>query len=474
MDDKHEIIRSPEEVGQIIGQIVIKVSENKSDLRISGMENIHPIYEALIALLRRHVPDTKIAQRFVKDENSLREFFATDTLLDILKKPEQTRNLEEAFSSGKTLKEIAEMAALYISEGKLAKEGKVLHTVTEKSYRDPLFMKALKKAKPESVYVEGKEIERISQESSKMRKRRKYGRIITGILIAGLASTGYYGSKKYQVKISENPVYPAQLEKNVSCLEQQLKDKQAELKKKAQEFSELERKVSEKSSEMRTLETKVSGYNQEMQLLNDRLPKAKASIENAKSSLAKAESELKEKEDKFNSVKTESSKLAEDYKNLGKEYVVAGKNNEARRILEKALELNQNDSHTNNLLGIAYLNEKNLSEAKKFLDKAIELNPNDASYHHNLAVYYAWSGDKETAIKLYQKAIGIAPAFAPPYYNLGQIKCQDNEKEKAISCFKKFLELDTSDNERTKDAKTKISEIEKKLAQEKEHEIEVE
>jgi hypothetical protein len=111
-------------------RIVVKIGEKKKDLRVKGLSNVHPIYEALTALLKQNISDSSIVSRYLKDENSLREIIAADALIDYIG-PRRKQNLKPLLESGAGLKEIVESAALNIAENKRTVNGEILSPLSE-------------------------------------------------------------------------------------------------------------------------------------------------------------------------------------------------------------------------------------------------------------------------------------------------------------------------------------------------------
>jgi len=133
------------------------------------------------------------------------------------------------------------------------------------------------------------------------------------------------------------------------------------------------------------------------------------------------------------------------YHNLGKSYMEIGKNREAVKAFQKAIEINSKHANTYSSLGSAYNAIGEKEEAVSAYLKAIELNPRHADAYYNMGNAYAGSGNIEKAISAYEKAIEIAPKHrhSTAYYNnLAGMYARAGNTEKAISMYKKALELD--------------------------------
>lgn len=178
-------------------KLIVRIGEEKKDLQIEGLKNIHPIYEATAALLQRNLQDSDIQTRFVKDENSLREVLATEALLDYL--PDKYKQpLKNQMKSGSSLKEIVSLASLYISEDKRTQDGKPLNKVSNNELSDRYFRKAITKTPISEVYIQQSEIESLKAKAIKLKenaKNRLIGYILSGSALAVLSTSWYYMHK---------------------------------------------------------------------------------------------------------------------------------------------------------------------------------------------------------------------------------------------------------------------------------------
>jgi hypothetical protein len=164
--------------------LVIKIAEDgplkNKPLHISGLSNINPFHEALVALFRKNLTDPQIVEAYAKDEESLRKLLVIDAFFDNLP-PQKKQNLGGLLTTGKSLSEIIDRAALEVNEGKRAKDGKMLVSVAT----DYDHLKhALRHAPASSVYIEHSEYGNIQKKAGKIRKRK----IIFYTALAGLAA----------------------------------------------------------------------------------------------------------------------------------------------------------------------------------------------------------------------------------------------------------------------------------------------
>ncbi len=211
---------------------------------------VHPIVEALVALLKRQLNDDEVEKRLVraKNEGEVKRILIIDEFLGKLNDHEKNE-IENMMSSGKKLDEIIDYAALYIVENKRMQDGKVLHSVINSPVgirRDILI--ALKKANPSEVYVTNAAIPRLEIDARKIKKKRIARWISSGLLIAVLGFGGFYSEKRIfnYFKLADQK---SKLEKELSNMEKR--------------YSELESKIN------KTPNDKLNFYDMDINNLKD-------------------------------------------------------------------------------------------------------------------------------------------------------------------------------------------------------------
>ena len=125
--------------------------------------------------------------------------------------------------------------------------------------------------------------------------------------------------------------------------------------------------------------------------------------------------------------------------NLSKEYYKEGYNfyqknkfHDAIDSLEKSVKLNIKDHKALNLLGRAYLKEKDFENSKKFLIKAIKIKPNFFDAIIALATAYEKSEDFENTIKYYKKAQKLNQRDFGAYFGMGRTLYKIGDLDKAL------------------------------------------
>ncbi len=79
-------------------------------------------------------------------------------------------------------------------------------------------------------------------------------------------------------------------------------------------------------------------------------------------------------------------------------------------LLERAWELDKNDSEVCRILGAIYIRRRNLDEAQKFLSRGLELNPNDSRIIAANAELLTWFGQPEESLELLHDAERLDPS----------------------------------------------------------------
>jgi tetratricopeptide (TPR) repeat protein len=96
-------------------------------------------------------------------------------------------------------------------------------------------------------------------------------------------------------------------------------------------------------------------------------------------------------------------------------------------------------------LGIAYQWTKEYNEARRRLDRALELNPNFHEALVELGDVYAWLKNYPSAIKNYDKAIALKPDYLLAYRNKAIAWIRHDDYKKAVEALEKALAVDAND-----------------------------
>ena len=111
-------------------------------------------------------------------------------------------------------------------------------------------------------------------------------------------------------------------------------------------------------------------------------------------------------------------------------------------LLQKSIDLDENDSRAYSLLCHVYAIKRQFEKSIAAGQKAIEMNPNSDHALVNLAIALNWVGKSEEAITLHQRAIRLCP-FPPSFYylQLGNAYRTADRCEEAIVEYKKAQHL---------------------------------
>lgn len=93
-------------------------------------------------------------------------------------------------------------------------------------------------------------------------------------------------------------------------------------------------------------------------------------------------------------------------------------NEEAARVLEKAVKHAPQNSRLINHLGLTYMDLEIFEKAVECFTKCVEINPEYPDYHNNLGKSLLKQGKCYQASKCFEQAINLNVYFAEAYYNL--------------------------------------------------------
>jgi len=139
---------------------------------------------------------------------------------------------------------------------------------------------------------------------------------------------------------------------------------------------------------------------------------------------------------------------------LGTAYLQLGKNDEAVKVLQKAIEIDPKNKRALTNLGLYYYNEgvtENKTEYYKkavdLFEKVLEIDPGDVKVIQRLALAYEKIGKTDKAIEAYDKAIASFPNNPDLYFNKAALLYEKGEKEEAIKLFNKVIEIAPDDQD---------------------------
>lgn len=176
-----------------------KADKEGRDLHIEGMENVHPIHEAIAALLCQNLPQNAIVSRFNQDPRSLNAVLIANALYGAARNKDE---LMRKVTSGAPLEEIIAQAALEISEGKRIKDGVVLIEHPSREFEDKYLIRAFREGYGNKLYISQSSLDNAKRKAKELKKETRTAYwVATGFLAAGLAVGGYFLNQKVDISL---------------------------------------------------------------------------------------------------------------------------------------------------------------------------------------------------------------------------------------------------------------------------------
>ena len=136
-----------------------------------------------------------------------------------------------------------------------------------------------------------------------------------------------------------------------------------------------------------------------------------------------------------------SELLAPAHATLGLIYNGTGRNEEAIKEFQLALELGPANISTYRELAKAYQNQGRLLDAELAYQQAIDLNPDNCIGYSYLGVFYQKQGRYEDAEEQFRQTIQVNPMYAKGYRNLGGIYYELGREQDAEKMTMRALEF---------------------------------
>ena len=151
---------------------------------------------------------------------------------------------------------------------------------------------------------------------------------------------------------------------------------------------------------------------------------------------------------RFKEVEREALLLSNQYpmyffpwKMLGAALVEQERNQEALKILKRALKLNPDDFEIYNTMSSALRRLNKMEEALAGYDMALAIKPDYAEAHNNKGLVFHQLGKIKEAAKCYARALEIKPDYPVAHNNLGNALIYLGDLGKAQNSFKRALSL---------------------------------
>ena len=128
---------------------------------------------------------------------------------------------------------------------------------------------------------------------------------------------------------------------------------------------------------------------------------------------------------------------------------------EAKKALESALIVQNDDIETISKLGFVLMKLKNFEEAKDIFEQILASNSQDDMTHSSLATIYRELSQNDKSIEHHKLSIELDNSYAPHYFNYANTLYNLENRDEALDMYKKAYELD-SDIKEAKDMIEKL------------------
>ena len=125
--------------------------------------------------------------------------------------------------------------------------------------------------------------------------------------------------------------------------------------------------------------------------------------------------------------------------NLGNAYRAQKRWDEARKVLERALEVAPQDPEANYSLGMVFAQTGDNAKAYEHLQRALQARAVYPEALNNLGVLYLVTQRRDQAVESFEKCIRVAPGFDQAYLNLARVYALEGSRDKARSVLLELL-----------------------------------
>ncbi len=131
--------------------------------------------------------------------------------------------------------------------------------------------------------------------------------------------------------------------------------------------------------------------------------------------------------------------------NAANELSVAGSFAESSVMLQEIVDAGEGSGEVYYLLGANAYALGDFEEARRWLEKTLEVKPDQIGLHAHLAAIAHEDGDDERAVELYAKELEIAPETQVVAVNRAILLSQMGRTDEAVEAFRKVIELNPQD-----------------------------
>ncbi len=152
--------------------------------------------------------------------------------------------------------------------------------------------------------------------------------------------------------------------------------------------------------------------------------------------------------------------VARHHQRLGVVLTRMGQRDAGIAELERARQLEPQNTGILNDLGYAHLQTGDSANAAKLFKKALELDPQSKRANNNLALALGYEGDLKESFRMFQNTLPEADALS----NLGYVATQSGNKELAVKAYSRALTLEP-DKQSAAEALTQIALLDRDIEQ---------
>jgi tetratricopeptide (TPR) repeat protein len=117
--------------------------------------------------------------------------------------------------------------------------------------------------------------------------------------------------------------------------------------------------------------------------------------------------------------------------NLGNAYRLLKRWDDARQVLQRALQIAPDDAEANYSFGMVFAQTDETEKAYSHLQRALKARPDYAEALNNLGVLYLVTRRRDDAVANFEQCIRVAPAFDQAYLNLARVYALEGAHDKA-------------------------------------------
>ena len=125
--------------------------------------------------------------------------------------------------------------------------------------------------------------------------------------------------------------------------------------------------------------------------------------------------------------------------NLGNAYRAQKRWDDARKVLEQAVDVAPQDPEANYSLGMVFAQTGDTTKAYEHLHRALQARPVYPEALNNLGVLYLVTQRRDQAVESFKKCIQVAPGFDQAYLNLARVYALEGARDKARSVLLELL-----------------------------------